>query len=310
MTGGVRRDAPAPTLVVAGGADRKGFLDRMATNDLKTLAPGRGAPTFFLERTGRVVDRVLVLERGDDAWLIGSPGRAAALLEWLSKHVIADDVSLTDVGAETALVTVCGPAASGLLATRLGVDAVALTPWEYRTTSALGGATVVRAEDVGGESYHLVTSREALPALHAALAELPALSEDEWRALRIEAGVPAFGEDYGERTVPLETRQMDHFSFTKGCYVGQEVIARLHNYKRVKRALVRLRIEGGEVPAPGATLAEGDREIGAVTSAAARGGVTWALAYVDAGRGTPGVRLTLRDGDARRVVEVLSLTPP
>lgn len=309
MTSGARLDRSTLARLVAGGADRKDFLDRMATNELGGLDPGQGAPTFFLERTGRVVDRALVLECGDDALVIGSAGRAEVLASWLSKHVIADDVALADVTTETVLVTVCGDEGAAVLAAELGVDAPSLAPWQHRTGTSLGGVTIVRAEDIGGRSFHVIAPLAARSALTAALAALPEISEDAWRILRVQAGVPAFGEDFSDRTIPLETRQMDHFSFTKGCYVGQEVIARLHNFRRVKRALVRLRIEGEDPPGPGATLTDGVRDIGTVTSVVRAGGATLALGYVEAGCEAPGTLLTVRDGDIRRGAEVLPLAP-
>jgi folate-binding protein YgfZ len=305
---GLRVERPGLARLAARGGDRLDFLDRMATNELRGLVPGRGAPTFFLERTGRVVDRVLVLERGEDALLVGSEGRGPALLAWLSRYVIADDVTLADLAPTTFVLTVLGEEAPFVLETGLGVPAAGLGPWEHRPAS-LAGVTVARAEDVAGRSFHVIGPAAARDAVEAALAGLGAADADAYRALRIEAGVPAFGEDFTERTIPLETRQADHISFTKGCYVGQEVVARLHHHRRVKRALVRLSIEGAAPPAADAVLADGEDEVGVVTSATARGGRTLALGYVEAGLEAPGRRLVLREGAGRREVEVLALTP-
>ncbi|MFN8177115.1 MAG: hypothetical protein U0167_04275 [bacterium] len=295
--------------ILARGTERRDFLDRMATNDLARLAPGQGAPTFLLERTGRVVDRLLVLERGQEALLLGSAGRGAAALEWLAKYVIADDVTLRDVGEETGLVTVLGKAAPEVLKRRFGVAAAELAPWDHRSGSPPFEETlVVRAEDVGGKSFHVIAPRASMPAVEAALAELPVVSEPTYRALRIEAGVPAFGEEFTERSIPLELRALDHISFTKGCYVGQEVIARLHNFHRVKRALARVQIEGPP-PSAGAELREGDEVVGSVASAAALAGATFALAFVEQGRQTPGRALVVQDGAERSAARVLTLTP-
>ena len=306
---GARLERPALARIVARGADRKDFLDRMATNDLARLAPGQGAPTFLLERTGRVVDRLLVLERGEDALLIGSEGRAPAILSWLAKHVIADDVVLEDVGGETMLVTVLGTRAADVLTKRLGVQAASLAFGDHRQAPPFAGTLVVRAEDVGGRSFHVVAPRESSVAVTEALAELPAVSEATYRALRIAAGVPTFGEEFSERTIPLELRSAGHISFTKGCYVGQEVIARLHNFRRVKRALVRLRVDGDEPPPAGAQLFDGEQMAGQVASAASTGGDAIALAFVDVGGETPGRHLVVRDGARRRDAEILTLTP-
>jgi folate-binding protein YgfZ len=295
--------------ILARGGERRDFLDRMATNDLAKLAPGQGAPTFLLERTGRVVDRLLVLERGEEALLLGSAGRGAAALEWLTKYIIADDVELRDVTEETGLVTVLGKAAPDVLSRRFGVAAAELPPWDHRRGAPpFEEAAVVRAEDVGGKSFHVIAPRASREAVAAALAELPVISEATYRALRIEAGVPAFGEEFTERSIPLELRALDHISFTKGCYVGQEVIARLHNFHRVKRALARVQIDG-PAPSAGAELREGDEVVGSVASAAAHGGTTFALAFVEQGRETPGRSLVVEDGAGRRAARILTLTP-
>lgn len=304
-----RLDRGACACLVARGADRKDFLNRMATNDLIALEPGRAAPTFFLERTGRVVDRVVVLEDGEQTMLLGSAGRSAALTPWLEKHIIADEVAIADVTATTSQWLVLGDGAMDAIRASLGFATAALGRWDhFEAEGALAGVRVARVEDVGGPTFRVVAARAHDPPLEELLGHLPELGEDEWRARRVEAGVPEFGAEFTERTIPLETRQIDHFSFTKGCYVGQEVVARLHNYKRVKRALVRLRIAGGDVPPPKSPLFDGEREVGAVTSAAMAEGAVFALGYVEAGLEQPGRRLALRHRDSAHDAEVLTLT--
>jgi folate-binding protein YgfZ len=296
--------------ILARGSERRDFLDRMATNDLSKLAAGQGAPTFLLERTGRVVDRLVVLERGEEALLLGSAGRGAAALEWLAKYVIADDVTLSDVTEQTRLVTVLGQAAPAVLERGFGLAAGGLTPWDHRRGAPpFRETTIVRAEDVGGKSFHVIAPCASWPAVEEALSALPVVSEGAYRALRIAAGVPAFGEEFTERSIPLELRALDHISFTKGCYVGQEVIARLHNFHRVKRALARLSVEGDAPPARGAELRDGDEVVGTVASAARLAGATYALAFLEAGRETPGRPLVVQDGVERRAARILTLTP-
>ncbi len=301
-----RFDHGARARLLVRGADRKDFLDRLATNALGALSPGQGAPTFLLERTGRVVDRVLVLERGDDALLLGSEGRSAAVAEWLSRYVIADDVEVADLGPGTVQRTVLGPAAPGVLAEGLAVDAAALAPWAH-APSPVAGAVVARVDDVLGPAFTIVAPRAAAAAVDAALAALPPGDAAAWQRLRVEAGVPEYGAEFTDRTIPLETGRLDHFSFTKGCYVGQEVIARLHHHKRVKRALVRLRVQGAAAPAADAELYDGGDAVGRITSAAPGDGAVLALGYVEAGRAAAGTRLVLKDGASRRDAEILPI---
>jgi folate-binding protein YgfZ len=305
-SGGARFERSALARVVVGGSERRDFLQRLVTNDVSGLASGRGAPTLLLERTGRVVDRVIVADRGEDFLLVGSAGRASAVVAWISKYVIADDVTVEDVGPRTRLLTVVGPQGASAIRRGLGVSAAELGPWEHRTGEASGEPVLVlRAEDVSGGSFHVVGSPAAIDAANAALADVPAADEAAWEALRIAAGVPAFGAEFDEKTIPLETRMADAISFGKGCYVGQEVIARLHNQDRVRRALVRMRIDGRDVPAPGAAVLAGDEEVGVVTSSARGPDGPIALGYVRAGRETPGTRLVAGGAPA----EVLTLTP-
>jgi folate-binding protein YgfZ len=305
VTGAALLERPSSARLVARGADRRDFLDRMASADLARLAPGGGAATYFLERTGRMIDRAVVLERGDEAWLLGSEGRAEALVAWLSRHVIADDVTIEDRTDATFQVTILGEAAADAVA-RLGVgDARALARWEHRPAGVVPNAFVVRAEDVGGAGYHVVGARGEEGAVRSRLGAIPRLSPDDYRALRVTAGVPEWGAEYGERTIPLEARQTDHVSFTKGCYVGQEVVARLHNYRRVKRSLVRVRVHGDV--RPGDAVLDAGREVGVLTSVAVAGAHALALGYVEAGLETPGRRLVA--GAARAELEVLTLTP-
>lgn len=303
MTDGARIERDALARVVVAGSERRDFLQRLVTNDVSGLAAGRGVPALLLERTGRLVDRVIVADRGRDFLLVGGPGRSAVVVAWLERHVIADDVTVEDMGLRTRLCTVVGERGAAAISDALGVPASGLAPWEHRDGAAGGETvTVLRAEDLGSPSFHVIGTAAALGD---ALAGLPAVGQDVWDALRVEAGVPAFGAELDERTMPLEARLTDSISFTKGCYVGQEVIARLRRQDRVKRTLVRLRLDGDTTPAPDAPVLAGGDEIGAVTSVARTPRGIFALAYVKAGRGTPGERLGVAGGGA----EVLPLTP-
>lgn len=304
MTGPSRFDHSARARLRVRGADRRDFLDRMATNALGSLAAGDGAPTFFLERTGRIVDRALVLERGEETWLLGSAGRGEALREWLARHVIADDVAIDDVTGDTVQFTVCGPGAAAVLDGGLGVAAAGLAPWGHAAAS-LDGAFVARDADAFGPSFEVVAPFAARSPVEAALASAAPSTAEAWDALRIAAGIPVFGREFSDRTIPLELRRTDHISFTKGCYVGQEVVARLHHHHRVKRTLVRLRIDGAAPPPPDAPLLREEEEVGRVTSAVAIAGGVIGLGLVDSA--ALDAALSVRDGASRLSVHVQAL---
>ncbi|NNE43627.1 MAG: hypothetical protein HKN12_05425 [Gemmatimonadetes bacterium] len=307
-----RRECPGRGRLELRGTEAKDFLHRLTSNDVASLEPGRGCATLLLERTGRFVDRLIATDRGHGVLLLGSDGRAGPVAAGLGKFIIVEDVEIVDWGASHTWTTVSGADAAGALRERLGVDPDSLEPFAHVTLPDAGpDALVLRAEDVGGRCYHVL-----LPAgspVAARLADLPEMSDDEWRERRIVAGVPEFGEEFGDRTVALETRMTDAISFTKGCYIGQEVVARLYNYDRIKWGLVRLAIDGTDVPESGVPLRDGPDEVGAVASAAGVGGRVLALAYVKKAHLAPGTRLTLgaEPGGvgAERAAEVLPLHP-
>jgi folate-binding protein YgfZ len=312
----VRRiERPDVARVALRGPDARDFLNRIASNETASLAAGEGCAALLLERTGRFVDRLIVCEADDHRLLVGSPGRGEAVREFLEKYVIADDVRVESLATTHRLFTVAGTDAAQALGVALGLGfgLGELPRFHHRPVGAPGDAAaesrVIRAEDVGGPAFHVVLPAAGAAALAAALGAIPEMDAAEWRARRIAAGLPEFGDEYGDRTVSLETRMFDAISLTKGCFVGQEVVARLHNFKRVKRGLVHLLVDGGEVPERDAPLlgAGGGEELGRVVSAARTQDGVFALGYVAAGHLAPGTALAVAEGDRRRGARILPL---
>ena len=289
----VRFDVGRSCLELTGG-DRLDFLQRMSTNDVGGLAPGEARVTLLLERTGRLVDRVVVYETGDATRMICTAERRAAAREWIEKYVIVDDVEVKELDLAVAVVfTTDGdlPAAFG------GPEAPAVGGTSGDLTGDGGGA--IRAGDGRGEIVHLVA-----PADHAAWAELPAGDLAEWERRRVTAAEPAFGPEWTDRTIPLEAGMLPDISFTKGCFLGQEVIARLFNYKRVKRHLVPVRWDGA--PAADAELLHAGETAGRITSAVATEDGARGLAQVGPDFTSPGTELELASGET---VSVLAAEP-
>jgi folate-binding protein YgfZ len=305
----VRRDASDRGRLVVSGSDAKDLLHRLATRDLASLGSGQGAMTYLLERSGRVVDRVLVAVAEDDLLLVGSVGRAEATAEWIRKHVITEDVEVSDATSVISMVTVAGPDAARALESAFGYPAGELGIGDHGTCDLEGAMVwVVRTENLGGPGFHVIVNAEAMPILAVALGDVPEVDAEAWTALRVESGVPEWGAEFDERTLPLELGDRESISFDKGCYVGQEVIARLSRQDRLKRILVRARLEGTDEPGPEAAILEGDRPMGRITSSAAAGDDRLVLAFVEPGCNYPGMRLVLRDGDRDRGLEILNPT--
>lgn len=299
------------------GADAAAFLHAQLTNDIAGLAPGQGCYAALLTPQGRMISDmdVLRLDGPDTAVLLAVPVTlAATLAARFDRAIFAEDVSVADVSGETAQFGVVGPAAAAAVDAALAAlghaPAASQLGAPFASTVRQGGVVVWRAEPLDGvDSFEVVVSAPDADAVRAALgANAAPLSADARLALRLEAGRPEFLVDMTTETIPLEANLLDRaISTSKGCYVGQEVIIRvLHRGGgRVAKRLAALRFDGG-VPAAGAALSEGDREIGRVTSAAhsPRDDAAIGLGYVHRDAAREGASLTLADGSKATVTAV------
>jgi len=293
------------TVVRATGADRATFLQGMLTNDVAGLAPGAGCAALLLTIQGRVTADVRVLTL-PDAILLDVDVRARdELVAALEKLLIADDVELTAPPEPVALVGVEGPAAESL------VGAAALAPFAHAETSVAGvPVRVQRASEVGGPGFVLHVPAERAPAVWDALAARGAVpcGMIALEARRIERGIPRVGLDMDGTTLALEVPVEAAISSTKGCYLGQEVVARGTARGHVNRRLVGLVVEGPEPPR-GAPLVRDGKEVGHVTSVArsfARDGLV-ALGFVRREHWEPGTELAVRHGHAVTLARVAAL---
>jgi folate-binding protein YgfZ len=297
------------------GADRASYLQGLLTNDVASLQPGRGCYTAYLTAQGRMIADAYVYELGDLMLLSVARAVTDTVLAKFDQFIFSEDVQLGDVSDTFAQIAVIGPRAAAVLRgiLRVGIGSLEALPEHgcARTTTSGGAAAIVtRVSDAGVDGYDVYVERAIADDVIASLSAAGArtLEPDEAEALRIEAGIPLFGRDMDEETIPLEAGiESRAISFTKGCYVGQEVIIRvLHRgHGRVARRLVGLRIAGDRVPAERAPIRSGDREIGYVTSAAfsPSQNAPLALGYIHRDFVEPGTPVTIDDTAA----EVVSL---
>jgi aminomethyltransferase len=259
------------------GGDRVRWLNGMLSNDVAQLEPGgarSGCYALLLTPKGHIAADLHVLQCGDVFWLELAADAAARVEARLEKYIIADDVRLADRSREFARLGLEGPRAADVVAPLLGgAPAPAPDSWVDAT---LGGARVVVAAFgwSGEPGYQLFVPAQAADAAAAALdAAVRACGGIEADAqalevLRIEAGIPRLGAELDEDVLPAEAHLNERaVSFTKGCYTGQEIVARLDARGQVQHLLVGLRFEDDGLPAPGAGVEAGGRRIGEVTSA-------------------------------------------
>jgi folate-binding protein YgfZ len=250
-------------VVRATGADRVSFLQGMLTNDVATLRPGDGCAALLLTIQGRVVADVRVAAVDDALLLDVDRAACEGFIAALDRLIIADEVELA-VDEHTRLLGVSGPATPDLVP-----GLAALAPFGH-ATATIGDVPVrvVHASAIGGEGAILHVAADGVARVRDALVHAGAVpcEDASLEARRIETGIPRAGADMGEKTLALEVPVEAAISATKGCYLGQEVIARGTARGHVNRRLCGLVFSA--TPSPGARLMRAGHEVGQVSSVA------------------------------------------
>jgi len=262
-------------LVRITGADRQRFLHAMVSNDTQSLQPGQGCYATFLTNKGKIVADFVVYADPDAYLLDLEPQAVCPFIAAIEGFVISEDVILSDESAQWGLLSLQGPRAAELLALVLGRDVPDLPIYAHMCCQLAGHQVrLIRRSHTGELGYQLLAPLGVLPELwqtlwqHHAACDLRAVGLETLEVLRIEVGIPVYGSDMTDETIPMEANLTDAMSYTKGCYIGQEVIARLESRGHVNRKLVGLLLDAEMLPEPGATIISSAREVGWVTSAA------------------------------------------
>jgi folate-binding protein YgfZ len=272
-------DLSARGRISVSGSEAVMFLNGLITNDLKTLSENRWMPAAFPNVQGRLLAAVRVLRRAEDILLDTQAITREKVIKIIERFTLAGDFKVKDLTEETALITVQGHRAAEIVEE--------ITP---------EGITVVPATHTAEKGFDLIVSAERKDGLWRTLVDSGAtpVSERVEEILRIEAGIARYGVDMDETNVVTETNLDDAVSFTKGCYLGQEIIIRIKHRGHVAKKLTGLRFETDGKIEPGAVIKSNDeKEIGRVTSAtfSPRLGTNVALGYVRYEHLTPGTRV-------------------
>jgi aminomethyltransferase len=283
-------DLSARGRIRAVGEDRVRLLHAMCSNHVEQLQAGQGCYAFFLNPQGRILADAVILALPDALVIDTEPETRESLYAHLDKYIIADDVTLEDTTAETVAIGIEGPGAADV-ESRLGL-ALPAAPYSHQVS---GDRLAIRCSVTGQPGFSIVApaaDRETLLREVEAAGAVRASDQDA-RVVRLELGHPRYGEDITDQYLPHETQRLEALHFTKGCYIGQEIVERVRSRGGVHRFLVPLEIQGDNPPEAGTVIAADGKAVGAITSAAwspARGSVV-ALGYLRLGEIEKGAAL-------------------
>jgi folate-binding protein YgfZ len=299
--------------MLVSGTEAVQFLNGLITNDMKTLAENSWMPAAFPNVQGRLIASVRVIrlpDKGTDrnvcpAFLIDTEAAThQRVLKTIERFTLAGDFRVTDITSATALLTLQGAKAASLIGSVVGKEAAALAPRSAMQVAwQQGELTVMRATHTSEDGFDLIVSADQAGSLWEALRNAGAqpVGYDALEIMRIESGVPRFGVDMDETNVVTEAALDDAVSYTKGCYVGQEIIARIKYRGHVAKKLSGLVFDEAVKAEAGALIkSSDDKEIGRITSVtySPRLGRSIAMGYLKYDYLAPNTKVKVISNDA------------
>lgn len=294
-------ELPGRTQIELAGADRAKYLHNLCTNEIKKLAPGSGLEAMWLNAKGHILFHGVVYNRGETLVIDTMAGLNERLAQHLDRYLIREQVVIADRTAAWRVWQLVGPGANDVLR-GAGVSELPEGPWGNADVSIAGlPVQLRRASSLSVPAWQVVASVEHAAPVNQALLQAGARSCDPaaFEPLRIEAGWPMTDVDITDKNLPQElNRDATAISFVKGCYIGQETVARIDALGHVNKYLARLKFAPDTAPQPGDELTHDGQPIGSVASVAysPRCGSYVGLGYVRRGLHTPGTTLSTPHG--------------
>jgi folate-binding protein YgfZ len=275
------------------GGDRVRWLNGMVTNNVRDLAVGRGVYAFLLNPQGHILVDLYAYNRGDSLMIDTDQSQSEKLLATFDHYIIMDDVEVANTSDKLTAIGIAGSKAREVLRAA-GFEITELGPLQFADVTWRNQAvTLVRGDNTSVESYELWLSPSQVKLLWEALAKAgaTAVGATALELLRIAAGIPRYGQDIRERDLPQETEQQHAVHFTKGCYIGQEIVERIRSRGNVHRQFTGFDVRG-RLPAVGTKIQADGKDVGEITSAASlpltSGDRPVALGYIRREIATPG----------------------
>jgi folate-binding protein YgfZ len=270
--------------LVVSGEDRVRWLNGMVTNNTRDLPLNCGNYSFVLNAQGHIQADLVACNRGEIYLLETDLRQCVRLREFLERYIIMDDVEVADISGKLATLALVGPNSRAVLA-RAGMALPEMEPYQVhdfvwngmgltaaRCAPAIAGFELWMHPDNAAPVWESLTRAGAVPA-----------GTQAWEWLRITLGIPLYGVDIGDHELPQETGRQDALHFSKGCYIGQEIVERIHSRGSLHRVFAGFRVQGAP-PQAGAKVQLEGKDVGEITSAASipagDSEVTLALGYI------------------------------
>jgi folate-binding protein YgfZ len=250
------------------GSDRMRWLNSMVTNNVRDLEPGRGVYAFLLNPQGHILGDLYAYSRGESLLVDTDQSQVEKVLAVFDKYIIMDDVEVANISGQVAAIGIAGPKSRGTLQAA-GFEVPEIKPLQFVGISWQQiRVTLVRGDNLSVESFELWVAPGETESVHEALVKAGAkpVGTAALEQLRIAAGIPRYGVDIRERDLPQETEQERALNFSKGCYVGQEIVERIRSRGQVRRKFIGFEING-PLPAVGSKVQVEGKDVGEITSA-------------------------------------------
>jgi folate-binding protein YgfZ len=282
-------------LAITGG-DRVRWLNGMVSNNIRDLAAGHGVYAFLLNPQGHILSDLYAYNRGESFLLAVDRAQVAKIWDHFDHYIIMDDVEVANLSDKLTVLGIAGPKAAEVLS-KAGFSIPELAPLQLiEITGQEVAVTLVRGDNPAVPWYELWLAPEATGKVREALirAGAKAAGGEALELLRIASGMPRYGQDIRERDLPQETEQHRALNFSKGCYIGQEIVERIRSRGNVHRKFTGFVMDGA-LPQPGTKIQAEGKDVGEITSSAslplASGERKIALGYIRREIGTPGKQL-------------------
>jgi aminomethyltransferase len=293
------------------GKDRTRWANGMVSNNIRDLAPGRGVYNFILNPQGRNQGDLIIYNRGEYLLATTDRAQAEAITTLLKRYIIMDKVEIEDISDALVSVGIAGPKAADTLS-QIGTDTQQLEPGQVMDATWRDiKIAVTRNTHPQWDGYEIWLAPDSVEQIWQALVGAGAIpvGSGALEMYRIARGVPRYGMDLRERDLPQETTQEHALSFTKGCYIGQEIVERIRSRGNVHRTLIGFEVQG-EPPQAGTKVLADGKEAGEITSSARvplpTGERTLALGYLRREFAQPGT--TVQVGEHSAAVQGLPFT--